>query len=340
VDALRGLAILLVIAVHAGRESSQQLVFTHVAQFGQYGVQLFFVMSAFTLCYTMRKVEVLTPRVYGAFMLRRFFRIAPMYYLAIPIYYGVFIPTSDYDWKSVLANLTFLNGLYPPGNNNIVPGGWSIGCEFLFYFAFPILFVASRKRRWMLAAAAGVCAVSMVGFVVIARATRYQYYSGNNSFPFFFAANQAPCFILGMAFYFYSGHAVFRRFVYYASPLALCGLILMHGTHYGWLATPLCAGLCAVAVALFVQHRSVPASMQRIGILSFSMYILHFYVVHLLRPLFGDPASGLSALVFWAIIVVGSLGAAFLTHALIEGYFIGLGRRLARRLENGREISA
>jgi peptidoglycan/LPS O-acetylase OafA/YrhL len=340
VDALRGLAILLVVAVHAGRESSQQLVFTHVAQFGQYGVQLFFVMSAFTLCYTMRKVEVLTPRVYGAFMLRRFFRIAPMYYLAIPLYYGVFIPTSDYNWRNVLANITFLNGLYPPGNNNIVPGGWSIGCEFLFYFIFPIVFVAARKRRWILAAAGALCAVSMVGFVVIARATGYPYYSGNNSFPFFFVANQAPCFLLGMAYYFYSGHAVFRRCIYYASPPALYGLILMHGTHYGWLATPLCAGLCAVSVALFVQHRSAPALMQRIGILSFSMYILHFYVVHLLRPFLGDPASGLSALLFWGIIVVCSMGAAFLTHAFIESYFIDLGRRLTRLIKHGPPRSA
>jgi peptidoglycan/LPS O-acetylase OafA/YrhL len=334
VDALRGVAILLVVAVHVGRESSGQLLFSRVAQFGQYGVELFFVMSAFTLCYTMRRVEELTPHVYGAFMLRRFCRIAPMYYLAIPLYYGVFISPSDYNWSNVLANLTFLNGLYPPGNNNIVPGGWSIGCEFLFYFIFPVLFVAARRRRWVLAAAGALCAVSMVGFVVVARVTGYRYYSGNNSFPYFFIANQAPCFILGMAYYFYGTHALFRRWILGLFLPALCGLILMHGTHYGWLATPLCAGLCAVALALFVQKRVVPLLMQRIGILSFSMYILHFYVVHVLRPLYGDPASGLSALLFWCLVVVVSMGAAFLTHTLIENNFIALGRRLTQRIEH------
>ena len=74
IDAIRGYAILMVIAVHTSHyfsELSAPLA-TITAQ-GARGVQLFFVVSALSLCFswTARKESA------GAFYARRFFRIAP-----------------------------------------------------------------------------------------------------------------------------------------------------------------------------------------------------------------------------------------------------------------------
>ncbi len=157
------MAILLVITSHCGLWVPAQTVFTHFAYYGIYGVQLFFVMSAFTLCHSIKKDSELTGRLYAAFMIRRFFRIAPLYYLAIPFYYfisrlwagsspTIFPQPAMYNWPSVLVNLLFVNGLCPFANNWVVPGGWTIGCEFLFYAMFPFLFFLARPDKRVLAA--------------------------------------------------------------------------------------------------------------------------------------------------------------------------------------------
>ena len=92
VDTMRGWAILMVIACH------QALPFRHLflpiqllAAYGQTGVFLFFVTSSFTLCNSAieRQNESNPTR---NFFIRRFFRIAPLYYLGILLYSGLKLP--------------------------------------------------------------------------------------------------------------------------------------------------------------------------------------------------------------------------------------------------------
>src|ERR1700733_5588258 len=83
IDALRGYAILMVIAVHTSQAFSDlPKSFSTILSQGARGVQLFFVTSALTLSmsWVSRKESA------GAFYLRRFFRIAPMFWLAIPFF--------------------------------------------------------------------------------------------------------------------------------------------------------------------------------------------------------------------------------------------------------------
>lgn len=117
IDALRGYAILGVIATHAaGPELAWPLRL--VTDQGARGVQLFFVVSALTLSWRERHDGVVP------FYIRRFFRIAPMFWLAI-----VFFPIVDHlapairlwppltvSWPDILATVTFTHGffLHPP----------------------------------------------------------------------------------------------------------------------------------------------------------------------------------------------------------------------------------
>src|SRR5579864_4198724 len=80
IDAVRGYAILLVMAVHTSQVfSNLPAPIAMVLAQGARGVQLFFVASALTLCmsWTARDESI------GSFYARRFFRIAPMFWLAI-----------------------------------------------------------------------------------------------------------------------------------------------------------------------------------------------------------------------------------------------------------------
>src|SRR4051812_26086677 len=82
IDALRGIAVLFVISVHHGMVFRQLPLVQSISGFGQMGVQLFFVASAYTLCLSASRRAEPTKNFY----LRRFFRIAPLYYFAIVLY--------------------------------------------------------------------------------------------------------------------------------------------------------------------------------------------------------------------------------------------------------------
>ncbi len=156
IDSIRGVAILMVILVHAAQSVPGLSPLTSLlADYGQMGVQLFFVASAYTLCLsaTKRRGE---SRGWLKYAIRRYFRIAPLYYLGILIYFGRALIEAangivgrtlleDYSLANVAANVLLVHGFYPPANNTVVPGGWSIGTEVAFYAIFPTIFyLASR----------------------------------------------------------------------------------------------------------------------------------------------------------------------------------------------------
>ncbi|HMI90463.1 MAG TPA: acyltransferase [Polyangiales bacterium] len=149
-DALRGLMALAVVVYHLGAWTR---VFSGalrdaVIVLGVYSVEGFFVISGFCFFHLYGAVSLRGAELRG-FYLKRFFRIAPLYYLALalslalePIYRAVF------SWGRLLENLTLSFGFFHP-NHSFVVGGWSIGLELVFYAALPALLWIGR-RRWAL----------------------------------------------------------------------------------------------------------------------------------------------------------------------------------------------
>ena len=89
IDSIRGVAILMVILVHtAQRISGLGVLASTITMYGQMGVQLFFIASAYTLCLSsQRRANETLP--YIKFGIRRFFRIAPAYYSGILTYFVI-----------------------------------------------------------------------------------------------------------------------------------------------------------------------------------------------------------------------------------------------------------
>lgn len=143
IDTIRGVAILLVISVHVSQsvgDMSHPLL--RVASLGQLGVQLFFTASAYTLCASAARG--LSNRIQiRDFYIRRFFRVAPIYYFGVCLYFFIYYLLSvsgldagkfeAFDLKNISINFMLIHGLVPSAMNSIVPGGWSIGAEVLFY---------------------------------------------------------------------------------------------------------------------------------------------------------------------------------------------------------------
>lgn len=83
IDALRGFAVLGVVMVHTGQYIPDlPSWFRNITDNGAYGVQLFFILSAFTLYLSMEKRGQLGDSNLN-FFIRRYFRIAPLFYLAL-----------------------------------------------------------------------------------------------------------------------------------------------------------------------------------------------------------------------------------------------------------------
>ena len=158
IDAVRGWAILLVITCHTGGVFPElPYPIRKLTNFGWHGVQLFFLASAVTLCMSWHNSQERGTASSYAFFVRRFLRIAPMYYVGALIYYIAEPPATGFDGWQLLRSFTFVNAWSPDwtpttGGWMVVPGGWSIGVEVSFYLIFPILitFITSLARACLL----------------------------------------------------------------------------------------------------------------------------------------------------------------------------------------------
>ena len=148
IDSFRGVAIILVMLTHANYIFDPSIIrsFFGIVQFGARGVQLFYMISAFTLFNSYYSRKVNNENSIISFYSRRFFRIAPMFYISLIFVilnlnfhffenYQLFTNRyndliRDYDLKNIklwfLTTFTFTNGLYFRFIESPYPGGWSI----------------------------------------------------------------------------------------------------------------------------------------------------------------------------------------------------------------------
>jgi len=80
-DGLRGVAALLVLSVHLLQIIN--LFNGKSFSFGAYGVQLFYILSALTLFLSSSQRFTSESKASLKFFIRRFFRIAPLFYIAV-----------------------------------------------------------------------------------------------------------------------------------------------------------------------------------------------------------------------------------------------------------------
>ena len=148
-DALRGLAILGVLAVHSAALAGASFPGSKYPLAGRNGVQLFFMLSAFTIFMTLERAWSREVNVARNFYVRRFLRIIPMFWVGILLYH--FVPGREiyqhpFEVGPVGYLLTALlqHGWHPLSMNSVVPGGWSIAVEATFYLVAPVLFACLK----------------------------------------------------------------------------------------------------------------------------------------------------------------------------------------------------
>lgn len=368
IDCVRGYAVLLVISAHLNDLYPDLPWPVHrFTRLGPFGVQLFFMASALTLLLSWHRELDRTGKVeIGAFFIRRFFRIAPAYYLAAAVYFVLNPPATGLDPVQLLFSLIFVNAWHPatlatvPGAWTVVPGGWSIGVEFSFYAIFPMFVVwVTSARRWI-----ALCVVSiMIAIAVnqIASETLLKWYDEKTvgRFAYWWPPNQFVVFVFGaglfLAMQAIGAHrlsAVLARWSTVIAGAAILGFLAIgysSGPSYlgepSWIPPNFL--LASATFVPFILALSVSDSrlflngpIAAIGRVSFSAYLWHFAVLRLLPEQFGDvfhtKATGYEAILAyvctWSVVVAATVAVSWCTFHMIEQPGIRLGQRLIRKL--------
>ena len=337
---------------------------------GWNGVQLFFVVSCLTLTMSWLSRAGRETWPVSRFLLRRVFRIAPMYWCGLLLYLALDPPGDAFNWPQLLATLTFLHGWSPgllpttPHGWSPVPGSWSVAAEFGFYLLFPLLVgLAGGLVRAVLGFIAALLAALLLNAAAFAYFGPAYGPTATDQFVFYWLPNQMPVFMCGFAC-----HVLLRRLRpggAWADAGAWIGtrataitvLAVLGFFGLGYLTLPrmptltlpflpihvLAAQWFSVAVvALGLARQSIWINRPVIllGQASFSAYILHFAVLEALPSwfptLFDLDAPGLSAMarsmVLFAAVTAVTMAISLLTFRLIEQPLIRLGGRFALRI--------
>jgi peptidoglycan/LPS O-acetylase OafA/YrhL len=361
IDALRGLAILAVILVHAGSAvpPSSAWLATLMAS-GARGVQLFYIASALTLCLSWQARSAAERAPLRNFYLRRLFRIVPMFYIAIAGYlllYGLaprYYAPNGVEWYYVPLTALFLNGFHPETITSVVPGGWSIVVEMTFYLVLPLLIQAARS----ITALVVLGAITLIGARAAASLAYAVYRSAYPADQLYLVDalaelnffSQLPVFVFGMIAWWLQQHrAAWTRGVtagalLFAGWLAAMTVTGMPVTRV--LAMPVAMGAVFAIGALLLERWPVALLVNplttTIGKLSFSMYLSHFAVLD------GFAAAGISrwftgggnaaALAHYLLLVIATAAVSRITYVFIERPAIAAGRGVIERLETGRPL--
>jgi peptidoglycan/LPS O-acetylase OafA/YrhL len=293
---------------------------------GARGVQLFFVASAIALLHSWHtRNDGATP-----FFVRRLFRIAPMFWLAIPTFFWL-LPQVSAD--QMIGAALFVHWTTPSWQNMAVPGSWTIGCEMAFYLAFPFLAAhVNSLRKSILALIGSVIAAAVLWPLLLA----YGAYMGlatpasQHTFAFLFPSTQLPCFMVGFCVYYAAQRqwpqwqtdiAALAGFLFVAGSIVLSirwdALYLVHCAAFGLIAHALAAGRFR-----FLSNSTIVF----IGLISYSAYFWHFFWISWLQRIALDANS----MAFYALVPLLTLASSFATYRLIERPMMRLGGQLAR----------
>ena len=354
IDALRGFAILGVVLVHSSQwVSPTSNILSIIALQGARGVQLFYVVSALTLFLSMEARKQQETRPLISFFIRRFFRIAPLFYLAIfvyTLYDGMSArhwAPNGLEWWYIPITAAFMHGWHPETITSVVPGGWTIAVEMTFYLLVPYLFLKLRDIRSTLIALFSSLILSKLSSIIAINYLQ-PYYSDSqqylvSNFTFFWIFSQLPVFIIGILLY----HIIKKHphkdnkaslFCLFVSIFLFTTFSTVH-TYRNLLPQHFFYGVAflffALSLYLWPQKLLVNKITTLIGKLSFSIYLVHFMVLEMMKSIFvnGFILNGNSGfLLAFVLIITLSTSFSFITYNIVELPGINFGKKIIQKL--------
>ncbi len=354
IDGLRGCAALAVVIHHIiwfspwdsfGSETATEWVYS-LGYWGKCGVPVFFVISGFVIAHSLRKALV-TPSFVLNFFVRRSMRLDPPYWCAIATVLlinltclqlsSIEAPSGLPTLGQLVAHVFYLQNIL--GYENISVGFWTLCIEIQFYMLFVIMlgaaqYLSKRHVRFVQLDAQSPNEASAKALIAVFA-------------PIMFAS-------LFTFTYFEQLDDWFLRY-YCLFCLGAC----LSATHnkmlpksIAWIALALFAiriGIeyqrgvfSALLVGLLItlaEHRNtlnswlMSRTWQYLGRISYSLYLIHYPVAHLVMHL-GKRYTGndLTMIFAWMLMsIVASIAAAEALYRLVEAPSLALAQAFGRR---------
>lgn len=357
-DALRGLAALWVVLYHMVLIPVQDLALPRwaesVARNGGMGVSLFFVVSSFSLFYTM-PLRLREPRPWLSFFVHRFFRIAPLFYVVMVAYLirDKLMYDHSHDLKDVLTSATFTFNFLPQGQQGWVWASWTIGIEMVFYALFPVFFYLARNRYQAITLTLGLLVLwaAVQGLVVYVPSEP----KSRELFLQWSFLRYLPIFGCGaIAFHILMDNGRLIEKSRDAGVLLLVfALALWVALVNGWLPPRLFGNqyywqgpvfLCVLLGAAWAPVRLVVNRFSTyLGRISYSLYLNHPTLVLLLSPAYAwiyrhEWGLTISFIACAVVTLLVAITVSEITYRLVEDPGIRLGKVVNRWLRRGQNI--
>lgn len=298
IQALRGIAAVFVILEHI-----------RFLNCGAFGVDIFFCISGFMIMFTTHSDT-------RNFLGKRLIRILPLYYimtlgtyLLLVLFPGMFERTTA-NTGFLVKSMCFIpfdigDGILQP----LMRIGWTVNCEMFFYLLFFISFHFSHKYRGL------ICSGLLMLTVLLSHVLPVSFA------PLTFYGNPVMLeFILGILCYYIArglyGFHCRRQLPPFLMPLSVTGaagmFILLLATKKNidilgirrflfWGIPCLLIVLCFFVLDLYLK---MPRWSVRLGNMSFSIYLIHYYPVMLLDRMVFDFSTGSAFAVFGVFVTV------------------------------------
>ncbi len=360
-DGLRGIAVVLVMALHIFKRAAYFTehpvleTFTQFTTIGWVGVDIFFTLSGYLITSILLKSKT-GEHYFKNFYVRRALRIFPLYYAAIA-FVLLFAPKVEPEFMEQLGTSLPIMLLYQQNWAMLFDGfhitqylgiTWSLAIEEQFYFIWPFI-VYKLDRERLVKVSIGYIVVSLVARIFgtllwpdAAQATSFFYYTTFARFEEMLFGGLLAVFLT------YDGSLEkVRRYsapLFVASLAAFIGLSLLSLPgipHPDYASVPLTLGGYPAAalftvglIGIFVTHP--PQNILRrifgnpiltfLGKYSYSMYLFHMTAALILLDVFWhSELRGWKPFVLYPIATYAATAViALLTWNLLEKHMLGL----------------
>ena len=248
---------------------------------GHTGVALFMTLSGYLFAKLLDGKNI----NYASFIWNRFLRLAPLLVLVILIVgFDKYLSGSD---VLVYAKHSVIAGAIKPTLPN---GGWSITVESHFYILLPLLLLLSRKSKYSL--------ILVLGAAVLMRVLLYQELGQIQKLSYWTIVGRVDQFLLGILAYQFRGYFT-RKHFFVAGIFALFAIFYwyfdLRGGYYKnpsypspssiWIYMPTIEGIAYASIISWYDNSFIHSTgrfsrfIALVGTYSYSIYLLHFFIV-------------------------------------------------------------
>jgi len=312
-DLLRGVAILVVFLFHClgatfgmfqlpwgdffrTLDCSKSFLALSPLSYGYYGVAVFFAVSGYCIHQSHAKAS---KHCWGIFFKNRFFRIYPPYLISLFAFFFIW-PTLNFNFSGerawqLVSHLFLVHNMNSRTLFGINPAFWTIALEVQLYAIYPLLLLFAKRFGWvaalLLAAFSEISIQSIVAFGLMSSAVLPPAALMYSPFAYWLSwslgAYLADCHLNGRTSFFSS-----TSFSPLLAVAVLCPLIK---PTYPFAFLTFAFTTCVFLDKFIAQNKELPTSgalgwlskhFQKLGILSYSYYLLHQPLVNQTKSIF------------------------------------------------------